>query len=69
MKHTKGFNSTRLGSTDLRKTLKHAKEFKQRNVSVTARFRKHNCFFLNTLLIYVLISLLIVDYIILPKWL
>ena len=44
MKHTKGFNSTRLGGTDLRKTLKHVKEFKQRNVSVTARFPKHNCF-------------------------
>ena len=42
MKHTNGFKSTRLGSTDLRKTLKHVQEFKQRNVSVTARFRKHN---------------------------
>ena len=42
MKHTKGFNSTRLGSTDLRKTLKHVQEIKQRNVSITTRFRKHN---------------------------
>ena len=45
MKHSNGFNSTWLGSNVLLKTLKNVKEFKQRNVPVTARFRKHNqCF-------------------------